>query len=151
MKKIKLLLLALLMSLSLGGFVAPVYAAETSQASVCEGIGALGPSEDCAEDPSGLTVGKLVRTIVRLLSYAVGAISVIMILIGSFKYMTSKGESASIKSAKDTIMYALIGIVIAVLAQLLVRFVLTQATTDPAPTAPTACVPGPENGFSCPN
>ena len=53
----------------------------------------------------------------------VGAVSVIMIIIGGFKYVTSNGDASSTKSAKDTVMYALIGLLLVGFAQTLVRFV----------------------------
>lgn len=53
-----------------------------------------------------------------------GAISVLMIAIGGFKYTMSMGEPTSIKKAKDTILYAVIGLLIAILAGTIVNFVL---------------------------
>jgi hypothetical protein len=47
-----------------------------------------------------------------------------MIIIGGLKYVTSNGDSNSISSAKNTIIYALIGIVVVAIAQSVVRFVL---------------------------
>jgi hypothetical protein len=137
MKKIRLLLLALIASVSFIGIATPVYAADDARNSVCEGIGAVGDTTSCAEDPTGVTVTKLVRTIVRILSYVVGAVSIIMIIIGSLKYITSTGDSAKVTSAKNTIIYAVIGIIIAVLAQLIIRFVITEVTTDQSLTNPT--------------
>jgi hypothetical protein len=63
-----------------------------------------------------------------------------MIIIGGLKYVTSAGDSNSITSAKNTILYAIIGIIIAASAQFLVQFVLrrTDASPDPAPATPPA-------------
>jgi len=52
-----------------------------------------------------------------------------MIIIGGFKYVTSGGDSTKISSAKSTIFYALIGLVVVALAQVIVRLVLTKATS----------------------
>ncbi len=49
-----------------------------------------------------------------------------MIIIGGFKYVTSTGDSASISSAKNTILYALVGLAVVSLAQVLVHFVLNK-------------------------
>jgi multisubunit Na+/H+ antiporter MnhB subunit len=49
-----------------------------------------------------------------------------MIIIGGIRYTTSNGESSQIKSAKDTIMYAVIGLVVAILAYSIVNFVVDQ-------------------------
>jgi cytochrome bd-type quinol oxidase subunit 2 len=70
----------------------------------------------------------LVRDIVNIFSVIVGIVAVIMIIIGGFKYITSGGDSGSITSAKHTIIYALVGLVIVALAQFIVKFVLSKAT-----------------------
>ena len=58
----------------------------------------------------------------------VGAVSVVVIIIGGFKYIVSAGDSNGIQSAKNTILYALVGLVVAVFAQVIARFVLGQVT-----------------------
>jgi hypothetical protein len=64
--------------------------------------------------------------IVKLIIYLTASVSVIFIIIGAFKYITSQGESSQIKSAKDSIMYALIGLFIAVSAFIIVSFVVSK-------------------------
>jgi multisubunit Na+/H+ antiporter MnhB subunit len=56
--------------------------------------------------------------------FILGAIAVIMIVIGGIRYTTSNGDSGSIKSAKDTILYAVVGLVVAMLAYAIVNFVV---------------------------
>ena len=56
----------------------------------------------------------------------VGVIAVIMIIIGGLKYIISSGDSNNINSAKNTILYAIIGLVIVAFAQEVVRYVLTN-------------------------
>jgi hypothetical protein len=51
-----------------------------------------------------------------------------MILVGGLKYTTSGGDASSVSSAKNTIIYALVGLIVAAFAQFLVRFVLFTAT-----------------------
>ncbi len=53
-----------------------------------------------------------------------GAISVLMIAVGGFKYTMSMGDPGAIKKAKDTILYAVIGLIVAILAGSIVNFVL---------------------------
>ena len=48
----------------------------------------------------------------------------IAIIIGGVKYMTSQGDAAKIKSAKDTILYAVIGLIVALLAFAITNFIL---------------------------
>jgi hypothetical protein len=69
--------------------------------------------------------------VVQVLSFVVGAAAVIMIVVAGLKYVTSGGDSAKVGSAKSTLVYALIGLAIAVLAHLLVIFVL-KAANNPA-------------------
>jgi hypothetical protein len=62
----------------------------------------------------------------RFMAMLVGIASVVMILIGGFKYVTSSGDPGNIKSAKDTILFAVVGILVAVSAQSIVVFVLSR-------------------------
>ena len=71
-------------------------------------------------------LGSRIKTIVNILLYILGAIAVVMIVIGGIRYTTSNGDSGSIKSAKDTILYAVIGLIVAILAYSIVNFVLAQ-------------------------
>jgi hypothetical protein len=57
-----------------------------------------------------------VWTIIQFVLGILGAISVLMIVIGGIKFATSAGDSAGVSSAKNTILYAVIGLVVAMLA-----------------------------------
>lgn len=84
----------------------------------------------CSTDAGATTsVNNLIKTIVNILSAVVGIIAVIMIIVAGLRYVTSGGKEENIKTAKNTILYAIIGLIIVALAQLIVHFVLTQATT----------------------
>ena len=65
-----------------------------------------------------------IKTVVNVLLFVLGAIAVIMIIIGGVRYTTSGGDAGSIKSAKDTILYSVVGLVVAILAYAIVNFVL---------------------------
>jgi multisubunit Na+/H+ antiporter MnhB subunit len=67
-------------------------------------------------------------TIVNVLLFVIGAISVIMLIIGGIRYTISAGDSGNVTAAKNTIMYAIIGLVIAFLAYAIVNWVLTAIT-----------------------
>ena len=56
--------------------------------------------------------------------FLIGAISVIMLIIGGIRYVVSGGESSAVQSAKNTILYAIVGVVIAILAYAVVNFVI---------------------------
>ena len=83
----------------------------------------------CQEANSGKTgVPKLVQNIINILLYAVAVISVIMIIIGGIRYTTSNGEASKVTSGKNTVMYAVIGLIVAIMAYAIVNFAVTWAT-----------------------
>ena len=84
-----------------------------------KGINAVGGSSSSAT----LQVDEIVLAVVNWLLFAVGVISVIMLIVGGIKYATSAGDSNKVTSAKNTIMYAIIGLAVAVLAFAIVGFV----------------------------
>ena len=84
-----------------------------------KGIKAVGGSNSSAT----LKVDEIVLAVVNWLLFAVGVISVIMLIVGGIKYATSAGDSNKVTSAKNTIMYAIIGLAVAVLAFAIVGFV----------------------------
>jgi hypothetical protein len=63
-------------------------------------------------------------TVTNVLLFVVGAISVIMIVIGGLRYVLSGGDSSNVTTAKNTILYAIVGLVVAMLAYAIVNFVL---------------------------
>jgi hypothetical protein len=68
----------------------------------------------------------MMKTVINVLIFFVGIIAVIMIIVGGLRYTVSNGESAQIKSAKDTVMYSVIGLVVAIMAFAIVNFVIEQ-------------------------
>ena len=68
----------------------------------------------------------LFKTIVNVLLFLIGAVSVIMLIIGGLRYVLSNGDSSQVTNAKNTILYAVIGIVVALLAYAIVNFVITS-------------------------
>ena len=65
-----------------------------------------------------------VNTVINVVLGVIGILAVIMIIYGGFKYTTSAGAADKVKSGKDTIMYGVIGLIIALLAFAIVNFVL---------------------------
>ena len=70
--------------------------------------------------------GSVWSNILNTLIYATGAVSVLMIVIGGFRYSISGGDQSAINSAKNTILYAVIGLVLAVTGYAIVNFILTR-------------------------
>ena len=68
------------------------------------------------------------KTITNVLLFVLGAISVIMIIIGGLRYVVSGGNATSVTAAKNTILYAIVGVIVALLAYAIINFVLTSFT-----------------------
>ncbi len=70
--------------------------------------------------------GGMFEVIVNILLFLIGAVSVIMLIYGGIRYTTSGGNAKSVESAKNTIMYSIIGLIVAILAYAIIQFVVTQ-------------------------
>lgn len=66
----------------------------------------------------------LFKTIVNIMLFLVGAVAVIMLIIGGIRYIVSGGDQSQVTAAKNTILYAIIGIVVSLLAYAIIQFVL---------------------------
>ena len=119
------------------GFAAPAFAQDAQQ-QINNGLCSASNLQftdtpgQCSVAGSDATdrINSIVHTIVNLLSAIVGIVAVIMIIVGGFRYVTSGGNDTSVTSARNTILYAVIGLVIVALAQLIVRFTLSKLTTS---------------------
>lgn len=101
------------------------------QDNVAKGVqGSTGVPTTCDEKDGtqGSTVNKLAKNVVNIFSLVVGAVAIIMIIYGGFRYITSGGDSGNVGNAKNTLIYAIVGLVIVVLAQVIVQFVLAQSS-----------------------
>jgi hypothetical protein len=127
-RNIKLALVSLVMAAGMAySFALPVAAAGAAgqaKADVCAGITAGGGT--C--DDSGAGITSIIRLVIQIFSVVAGIAAVIMIITGGLRYITSGGDSSKVSGAKNTILYAIIGLVIVALAQIIVRFVLDTAT-----------------------
>jgi beta-lactamase regulating signal transducer with metallopeptidase domain len=97
----------------------PVFA-DSAQSEVQSGATAAGGNS------SSPSINSVIGTVINVLSAVVGVIAVIMIIVAGFKYVTSGGDSNSVSSAKSTLVYAVVGLIIVGLAQTIVRFVLDK-------------------------
>ncbi|MBR3594774.1 hypothetical protein IKL45_00845 [Candidatus Saccharibacteria bacterium] len=77
------------------------------------------------DDPnSEPTLDGTVKNIINAVLYVVGILAVVMVIIGGVQYTTSGGDSAAVTKAKNTILYGIVGLVIAILAYAIVNFVV---------------------------
>jgi hypothetical protein len=74
-------------------------------------------------------IQKLAGQIVNVFSIIVGIAAVVMIIYGGFRYVTSGGDSGSVGNAKNTLIYAIVGLIIVALAQIIVHFVLSSTSS----------------------
>lgn len=127
--KTKMMIISL--SLALLPILAPVsvYAAADIQGSLGRGACLDVSDTDCDTGDAEGSVNNIITTVINIFSLVVGVVSVIMIIIGGLKYITSGGESGNVTGAKNTILYAIVGLVIVALAQVVVKFVLNRITT----------------------
>jgi hypothetical protein len=98
-----------------------------------------GAGNVCGRDSNGRAIpcsdsalNNLITQVINIFSIIVGVIAVIMIIYGGFRYITSGGDSGKIGEAKNTIVFALVGLVIVALAQFIVKFVLNRIS-QPTP------------------
>ena len=85
---------------------------------------------DAARDdsqPTDLDVN--VKNIINAVLYVVGILAVVVVIIGGIQYTTSGGDQAAVTKAKNTILYGIVGLVIAILAYAIVNFVIGKVTS----------------------
>lgn len=64
------------------------------------------------------------QILINSLLIALGMVAVVMIVVGGFRYVLSRGEAGEVKVAKDIILYSAVGLIVAILAYTIVNFVL---------------------------
>src|SRR4051812_3819833 len=123
MSKLKSIIISFMALIGLAALPVPVFAAASCNGTPVEcaqaGVKGAGSTD---EGDQKLKDG--IKTIVNVMLFLLGAIAVIMIVIGGIRYTTSNGDASATKGAKDTILYAVIGLVVAILAYAIVSFIL---------------------------
>ena len=126
----------------------PAFAASPTgsctSASSCACVGAhtidtgtgTGSDTGCSATKSGVALGGIINTVINIMSLLVGALAIIMILVAGIRFITSGGGEGA-AAAKNTLIYALIGLAVAALAQVMVHFVLNRVShpSTPQPTS----------------
>lgn len=113
-----------LFQLAIGSLVfapVPSFAAGCGGSSQAKGLRAVSGGH-CSDTALS---GK-VEDIISTLFYVVGAIAVIILIMGGIRYITSTGDAKRVQAAKDTILYAVIGIIVAILARAIVGYTVGQ-------------------------
>jgi hypothetical protein len=125
MKKLQTLIASALMVVGVG--LVPVLASPVVGASaktqLCQG--ATG-SNTCTKQGEQNDLKVVITNVVNILLFIVGAVSVIIIVVGGLRYVTSGGANSAVSGAKNTILYAVVGVVVAFMAYAIVNFVVNQ-------------------------
>ncbi len=119
MNKIKIVILALAMLIGVG-VVAPVVSHAAPKDSIQNGVNLVsdgGPST---------SLNVQIKNVVNVMLFVLGALAVIMIIVGGIRYVISAGDSSKVTAAKNTIVYAVVGLVVAILAFAIVNFVIAN-------------------------
>ena len=132
-QKFKLALVALAMTFGLAvPALVPVavVSADNITSGICTGTKAATGGTSCTTSGTEENSLKALATkIINIFSIIVGIAAVIMIIYGGFRYITSGGDTGRVGNAKNTLIYAIIGLIIVALAQFIVNFVLQTSTT----------------------
>lgn len=71
----------------------------------------------------GLTMQQVITTVIGTMLFIVGLLAVVMLIYGGIRYVTSHGDKAQVTAAKETIMYAVVGLVVAIAAFAVVQWI----------------------------
>jgi hypothetical protein len=124
------------MKRTLGLYISALAVSLGLMGSVAAPVGAINVFDDSCTGSNARTsvcrarsqddANSLIRDVIRVLLFIVGTVSVIMIIVGGIRYTLSNGDAGQIKSAKDTVLYAVVGLVVALLAYAIVNFVVAR-------------------------
>lgn len=103
--------------------------AQDSGDAVCETLGQATGNNCESVDESGTSIKSVISGGLNLLTFFAGVATVVMVMIAGFKYLTSQGDASAVSSAKNTLLYALIGIVIVALSQTIIFFFVGNSTS----------------------
>lgn len=132
MKKVILnVVAAALMMIGLGGIaqVSPVHAA------ICAN-GNYEPNYENCDEWKGSQIAEqnnlmaTLRTVINVVVGVVGFVAVVMIIMGGISFATSQGDSSKVAKARNTILYGVVGLIVALLAFAIVNFVLTSVFSN---------------------
>ncbi|MEK7620837.1 MAG: hypothetical protein AAB395_00595 [Patescibacteria group bacterium] len=116
-----LIVMSMLGLVGLGAVSVSADAIATTRGEVTRGVTDVGGG-DTGNSSSDLT--KTIKNVINILLFLIGMVAVIFIVIAGLRFVTSNGDANTVSSAKNTIIYAVIGIVVAVMAYAIVNFIL---------------------------
>lgn len=128
MKQIKyiLLIFGMMVGFGLAAIPAQVDAATSTTSSIDDACSGTAADTALCKNRGNDDLPKVAKDIVNTLLYVLGAVSVIVIIVAGIMYTTSSGDPALITKAKNTLLYAVVGLVVAIMAYAIVNYVITQ-------------------------
>ncbi|HUC20198.1 MAG TPA: hypothetical protein VMR98_01745 [Candidatus Polarisedimenticolaceae bacterium] len=121
MKRLMVMIVCSFVALTLSAKVA--YADPPAPSAKCSQAGCLAGDPGDLNVPN-INVSEVSKGAIRTLSFVAGAASVLFLIIGGLRYSSSAGNSSRIEGAKQTILYAIIGLTLSILAVAIVGFVI---------------------------
>lgn len=117
-------LLAVSISTPIVAVVPAVAQNDRNAEAICRGSGGTWDADaQACNSADGRTVPGTINQITNVLIFIIGAIAVLMIIVGGLRYVLSSGDQSATAAAKNTILYAVIGLVVAIMAYAIVNFV----------------------------
>lgn len=127
----KKLILYFVSVLSLAGValmpMTPALAA--SKDDVCAGVGAVTGSNGCEPAAGVKDINSVIQTGIRIFQSIVGLIAVVMMVTAGLRFVTSGGDATKVTSARNTLLYGAVGIIVVALSEVIVQFALNQAAS----------------------
>ena len=126
------IMLASVMMLGLLSVVTPAPSVEAqafsgSKSQACRGANLSNNETACREGEAATQINGVIRFVVNILTVIVGFVAVVLLIVNGLKFVTSNGDASSVTSAKQGVLYAIVGLIIVALAQVIVKFVLNKA------------------------
>ena len=101
--------------------VSPLFVARNASANAVDQIKSR--TSQVSDADSGADLPSIAKTVVNTMLFIVGILAVIMIIFSGIRYITAHGDKGQVESAKNTLIYSIVGLVIAIIAYALVTWV----------------------------
>lgn len=117
---LKIITPTIIATLIAAGMAQPLFAGTNSIGTACDGVSNSSFCASRRENANGAFAASLTNTLL----FVLGIVAVVMIIVGGIKYATANGDASKVKSAKDTVMYSVVGLIVAIMAWGIVTFVV---------------------------
>lgn len=119
MNKLKLILAGLMIVPTMALAVSPAAVSAQEDLTLETGL-----NSTKTEGHKDVDAGSAVKRFINIMLWIIGVLSVVFLIWGGIRYVTSAGDSNKVTAAKNTIVYAIVGLIIAILSYAMVNFVI---------------------------